>query len=110
MHRLVNPGNPRRGALLAAVMLGLGGCATHHLASNDKLGDPLLGPAAPPGQATSPLHAATPNGGGLAPIPQTSGLNTNAALAGQSTPSLAITHGDSWARKVEGTPVPSGGK
>lgn len=111
MRRLPNPGKPRRmsklRAWLAGIALGLAGCSsTQHAATT--LGDPLLGPAPPPAQTTSPLQATTPQNNGLAPIPQSAGLNTNAALASQ-TPQphpLGITQGAGWDRKVDGAPTP----
>jgi len=111
MHRPANPGKPRRLSKLrpwlAAIALGLAGCSTAHHASTT-LGDPLLGPAPPPAQSTSPLHATTP-GNSLPPIPQNAGLSTNAALASQTAQpqSLAITQGSGWARKVDGAGTPT---
>jgi hypothetical protein len=121
MQRPAKPGKLCRASklqtLLAWGLLGLGctlaGCSTHHqLASKEGPGDPLLGPSQPPAQTTSPLHATTPPGGGLGPIPSNAGLSTNAALASQTaTPqSLAISQGDGWARKVDGTAVKTPGQ
>jgi hypothetical protein len=87
--------------------LGLSGCSTHQLASNDKVGDPLLGQTQPPNvQQSTPTQT-----GSLPPIPQHAGLTTNAALASQ-TPTgqaLAITGAEGWARKVDSAaPAPTG--
>jgi hypothetical protein len=106
MYRPANPGKPRRASkiaiLLAGALLGLTGCShTQHAATT--LGDPLLGPAPPPAQSTSPLHATTPQGSGLPPIPQNTGSNTNVGLASQPpAQSLAISQGTGWARQVDG--------
>jgi hypothetical protein len=87
--------------LLAGALLGLTGCS--HTQHATTLGDPLLGPAPPPAQSTSPLHATTPPGGGLPPIPQNAGSNTNVGLASQPpAQSLAISQGTGWARQVDG--------
>ena len=90
---------------LAGAALGLGvaligaGCQSPQHAANDKLGDPLLGPALPP--QTPIVQASAP--AGLGPIPPTGGTTT-AALAGQSSPGLAIGSADGWARKFDGVP------
>jgi hypothetical protein len=100
-------GSRKLARILAWTMLGCAGCTGHQLASKDQPGDPLLGPAPPP----SVQPAATTQTGGLAPIPQNTGLTTTAALASQ-TPAgqtLAIPNGDGWARKpdTQGTPAGS---
>jgi hypothetical protein len=101
MQRLANPGKPSRvrkaRVFVTWAVLGLGaalaaGCSMTHPASNQAVGDPLLGPAQPPagvGQTTAQA--------GLPPVPSNSGASTAAALAGNS--SLAITNADGWARQ-----------
>src|SRR5207302_10745020 len=117
MHRCAKPGKPRWrrktpvflgwASLGLCAVLGASGCSTMHQATNEKLGDPLLGPT--PHPAGQP---ATPRGGtsaGLPPIPA-GGASTTAALASQSSPgqSLSIGDSDGWLRRVDGAPTASG--
>ncbi len=114
MQRSANPGKLRRTSKLtpwlAAAALALAGCSgTHKYA---KTFDPLVDGTTPgPAQGTSPLQATTPPAVGLPPIPQSSGLTTNAALAAQ-TPrpqSLMITQDTGWARKRTDSPAAAPG-
>jgi hypothetical protein len=86
-------------------MLGLAGCSTTHFGAQDNPGDPLLGESPTAPRSTSPAPGSTAS---LPPAPTGAGT-TNAALASQTPPGLAITAGDGWARKVEGTSPPAAG-
>jgi hypothetical protein len=117
MDRSAKPGRrcrPRkRRTLLALAALGLGagltgaGCSTAHLTSNEKVGDPLLGPApATLAQPVPPPQTSSNSGNGLAPVPSSAGLSTNAALASQTPTAQALAIGnasaDSWQRSGQG--------
>jgi hypothetical protein len=111
MHRILNTGRSHRPGklwhLLAWGALGIAGCSSTHFHGQDNPGDPILGerPDAP-ARPTTPASGSTAQG--LPPIP-TNGGTTNAALASQSTPGLAITSGDGWARKTDGVAPPAAG-
>jgi hypothetical protein len=78
------------------------GCSSTPIASNDKMGDPLMGWAPPPAAPTPPANAAAQ--APVPPIPTTSTSATNASLAAQTQPApLAIGASDSWIRKVDTT-------
>src|SRR5262245_50836812 len=109
-----NPGNrhptARAWTFLACAALGLalasGGCSGPQVTLMDKTGDPLLGPAPPPGVNPVPAPGHGTAQGSLPPIPP-SGLSTNAALASQSPTAHSLSLGnppagaDSWQRNIQ---------
>jgi hypothetical protein len=78
--------------------------------AQEKAGDPLLGPTPPP--ANVPAAPASNAEAWLAPIPPSSGVATNAALASQTPPPRSLAIGDapsggSWQRNIDGTSATS---